>query len=73
MPALNAPQVDRSALERHPNGVSGLNEIVATAENPLLFKSLLEQVANTGEVLIDDSGLAISAGSGKISVLTPSA
>ena len=37
---LNAPEVDRSALERHPNGVSGIKEVALTAENPLLFKSL---------------------------------
>lgn len=70
---LNAPEVDRSALERHPNGVSGIKEVVLTAENPLLFKSLLAQVASTDEVLASYACFEIKARNGTISVLDPSA
>jgi Glyoxalase-like domain len=69
---VNAPQVDRSRLERHLNGVSGLKNVVISAENPFSFSMLFQYLVNSHEVLTGHSGVEVAARNGTISILEPS-
>ncbi len=69
---VNTPYVDRSALERHPNGVVGLKNMVLGAGTPRQFKTLLERVASVDTVAARGSELKMAVENGTISVLDPS-
>lgn len=56
----NAPNVDRSALEAHANGVVGMAEIVAASGNRAAQLDLLRKVAGTGEDAVSQNALGLS-------------
>lgn len=66
---VNAPKVDRSALERHANGVSGLSGIVALAGVPSTHRDFLRQLTEAEAIGDDASGFAIDAGNGTVIVV----
>ena len=46
---LNAPKVDRTALQRHANGVTRILSVVAVADDPTDARRFLSQAAGAGE------------------------
>lgn len=66
---VNAPKVDRSALERHANGVSSLTGVVAVADAPSEHRDFLRQLAGADPTGDDASGLTIDAGNSTVLVV----
>jgi hypothetical protein len=69
---VNAPNVDRSALQSHANGVDGIAEVVVASSNPSGQLGLLRIAAgaNGGE-LVKDNALALP--NATVTVLDPAA
>jgi hypothetical protein len=66
---IDALAADRSALETHANGVTGISTILLSEPEPDAFKSYLTSVIDPLRVSADDEGLDIIAGNAKIRVL----
>lgn len=66
---VNAPKIDRSALEKHANGVSGLGGVVAVAVGQSEHSDFLQQLTGAEAIGDDASGFAIDAGNGTILVV----
>jgi hypothetical protein len=67
---VNAPKVDRSALQLHDNGVGAIAKVVAISKNPSAQLSALEIAADAergASVLVDELALP----NARISVATP--
>lgn len=60
---------DRSALERHDNGVVALAEAVLSEQNPTDFQYLLQEAADEREVEAMSFGMTVDTPRGRISVL----
>lgn len=67
----NVPDVDRSALQVHDNGVTGIRRIVLSEVNPTDFQYLLQELVNEREVEAGSFGMEIKADNATISVMTP--
>ncbi len=67
----NPLPADRSALERHGNGVTGVSAVVLTEENPSDFQEVLETVFHQREIEAHSFGLVVPSANAKIEVLTP--
>ena len=52
---MNAPKVDRTALERHTNGVSGSKGVVAVAEKPLEHSDFLRRLTGADAAAADNA------------------
>jgi hypothetical protein len=65
---INAPNVDRGALLAHPNGASGIVEVVAVAERPAEQRRLIGMAANCDA---DASQNPIKLPNAKLSVVDP--
>jgi hypothetical protein len=70
---VNVPKVDRSALERHANGVSELKGVLLVAENPAAHRGFLELLTGADAIAENDSGFEIDAGNGTVLVVDPEA
>jgi hypothetical protein len=70
---INAPMVDRSALESHANGVSRLKGVILSAENPFEFRDFLRQIANADELVAKGAGFDIVAANATISLFDTTA
>lgn len=46
---INAPNIDRTALQAHANGVTGIVEVIATSDRPATQIGLMATAANAGE------------------------
>ena len=68
---ISTPTVDRSALEVHGNGVTGIRQIVMSEPNPTDFQYLLQEVVNNRNDEAHSFGLEITAANGSIDVMTP--
>ena len=68
---LRPLKVDRSRLESHENGVTGMRQVVLSEKNPSDFQYLLQEVANQREVTAHSFGLEIKAGNADIAALNP--
>lgn len=68
---VHVPQVDRTALQDHANGVLTIKEIAFSEENPSDFQYLLQIILGQRDVNAHSFGLDIAAGNTNISVLTP--
>lgn len=66
---VNAPKVDRGALERHANGVSSLTGVVAVGGAPSTHRDFLRQLTGAEAISDDASGFAIDAGNGTVIVV----
>ena len=63
---------DRSTLETHANGVTGLSEVILSEPNPTDFQYLLQEALDERRVSAHSFGMDIEAGNGvQISVLNP--
>lgn len=56
---INVPKVDRSALENHENGVSGIVSIAISEQNPTDFQYFLQDAVRQREVSAHSFGLDI--------------
>lgn len=68
---ISAPKVDRSALEAHENGVTGVLQVVMTEQNPTDFQYLLQEVVNNRNDEAHSFGLEIETARGSVDVMTP--
>lgn len=68
---LDAPKVDRSALQAHENGVVGISEILMSESNPTDFQYFFQTYLNQREMDVDSFGMSFDATNSKISVLSP--
>ncbi len=68
MQRLNVPQIDRSKLLKHANGVVGMREIAMSEPNPSDFQYLLQDVTNSRDVEAHSFGIEIKAGPTNIAV-----
>lgn len=68
---VRRPDVDRRELERHPNGVAGISQVVLSEENPSDFQYLLQEVVGARRVDSNSFGITLPAANGRVSALTP--
>jgi hypothetical protein len=68
---LKAKRIDRSALQSHANGVSGIFAVVLSEQNPTDFQYLLQDVIGNRETEVGSFGMEIAASNGVIEVMTP--
>lgn len=68
---VQALPADRSALETHANGVTGLSEIVLAEPNPTDFQYLLQEAFDQREVSAHSFGMDLVAANAKVTVLNP--
>ncbi len=67
---LNAPKVDRSALQKHANGVIGLKEIILSENNPTDFQYFFQSYLNQREMDVDSFGMSFETQNTKVSILS---
>ena len=68
---INMPPADRSALERHANGVIGIRTVVLSEQEPLDFSAYLQTVTGQGNVADDLDVLVVKAANTDIMVFDP--
>ena len=68
---LNAPSVDRSALQNHQNGVVGLKEVILSEVNPTDFQYFFQTYLNQREMSADSFGMSFDTHGAKVTVLSP--
>ncbi|MER9004728.1 MULTISPECIES: VOC family protein [unclassified Mesorhizobium] len=66
---INAPQIDRTALQAHANGVTGIAEIVAVSDAPSTQISLISTVVGPEQ----QSGAVFDLPNARLTVLDPAA
>lgn len=66
---VNAPQVDRSALQAHPNGVDGIARILFVADEPERFRKLVGEASRADRIGKVAGGEEFHAANGLVSVL----
>lgn len=70
---VNAPKVDRGALERHANCVSGIARILITAAEPGGYRSFLTQFSGREPVPGETGGIDVRLANADLSLMTPAA
>ncbi|MCP4320080.1 MAG: VOC family protein [Hyphomicrobiales bacterium] len=68
----NLPNFDKSVLETHANGVTGIRQIVLSEQNPSDFQYLLQQVVSQREVNAHSFGVDLHAANADIVALNAS-
>lgn len=68
---VDAPKVDRSALQAHANGVIGLKEVILSEVNPTDFQYFLQTFLNQREMDVDSFGMTFDTENAKVTVLSP--
>ena len=66
---INALPADRSALERHANGVVGISRVVLTARVPSAFSDFISDVAQGAPLLPHSFGMTVEAANCRIDIL----
>lgn len=66
---INPPAVDKSALENHANGVTGIRQVVLSEQNPADFQYLLQEVTGQREVNAHSFGIELKADNAEIVAL----
>jgi hypothetical protein len=66
---INVPPADRSALEKHANGVTGIRTVVLTEPNPRDFDDFLKIVVGQPAVTGDNAGVSVRSANSEIAVL----
>lgn len=66
---INVPSVDRSALEKHANGVTGIKSVVLTEPYPMDFADYLKEVIGQQGISWSNDGLTVTTASAAIEVL----
>lgn len=62
----NVPKIDRSALEKHPNGAVSITEIALGEPNPSDFQYILQEVMNQREINSHSFGIELMSGNANI-------
>jgi hypothetical protein len=70
---VSAPKVDRSALEKHANGVVGMKGVVVVAGNPDAHRDFLQSLTAASDFATGVSGFEIETDAGTVFVLEPEA
>jgi catechol 2,3-dioxygenase-like lactoylglutathione lyase family enzyme len=65
---MSAPKVDRSAMEKHANGVVGLKGVVVVAKNPAAHRDFLQNLT-ASDLATGVSGFEIETDTGTVFVL----
>lgn len=65
---INAPKVDRSGLQRHANGVTGMVSIAISEENPSDFQYLLQDAIGNRETSAHSFGMDIHCSNVRVEV-----
>ncbi|MEE9313332.1 MAG: VOC family protein [Rhizobiaceae bacterium] len=68
---LNAPKVDRSALQTHANGAVSIREVILSEVNPTDFQYFFQSFLNQREMDVDSFGMSFEAANGRVTVLSP--
>ncbi|MDL2407861.1 VOC family protein [Rhizobium calliandrae] len=68
---INPLPADRSSLERHENGVTGIARVAVSAPKPAAFRGFFEQVADGPKISTHSFGITVETENAKIEVLTP--
>ena len=68
---LDAPKVDRSALQNHANGVVGLKEVILSEVNPTDFQYFFQTLLNQREMDADSFGMSFETQNANVSVHSP--
>jgi hypothetical protein len=68
---INMPPVDRSALERHPNGVKAISEVILSEPDPEDFRFYLGEIVSQDEAILDEAGMELQSANAIITVLNP--
>lgn len=68
---INPPPSDRTALEEHANGVTGLAGVVAVSEDPEASASFLAAVSEARAVMPGADRASVGLGNAVVDVLTP--
>ncbi|MEP1206442.1 MAG: VOC family protein [Rhizobiaceae bacterium] len=68
---VTSAAVDRSKLQRHKNGVSGLKEVILSEVNPTDFQYFFQTYLNQREMDVDSFGMSFDAADSKVTVLSP--
>lgn len=68
---INPPQVDRTALMAHDNGVAGLREVIACEVNPTDFQYFFQALLNQREMDVDSFAMSFDTSNTKVTVMTP--
>ncbi len=67
----DAPKVDRSALQTHANGVTGLKEVILSETNPTDFQYFFQTYLNQRYMDADSFGMSFETPQCRVSVLSP--
>lgn len=65
----NPPDVDKSMLEAHENGVVSTRQVILSEQNPSDFQYLLQEIAGQREVNAHSFGVELAAGNASIVAL----
>lgn len=65
------PNVDRSTLEAHENGVTGIREVILSEINPTDFQYVLQEAVDNRTDEAHSFGLEIAAANGALNTMTP--
>jgi len=65
---LNVPAIDRTALQRHKNGATGLREVFAGEANPSDFQYWLQEVTGVRDVNAHSFGIEIATPNANVAV-----
>ena len=68
---VNPLPANRTALETHANGVTGIAEIALAAPEPTVFGEFVRSVAKGASTELTSFGLDLPTGNAKISLMTP--
>lgn len=68
---MNVPAVDRSALQKHANGVTGIATIVASEANPSDYQYWLQTAMANRETDAHSFGISVAMTNCELDVLTP--
>ncbi|MDB5525986.1 MAG: lactoylglutathione lyase [Rhizobium sp.] len=66
---INVPPADRSALEKHANGVTGIKKVVLTESHPADFEAFLKAVVGQPAASGGRDGLTIATANAEIQLL----
>ena len=67
----NPLPADRSALERHDNGATGIAEVVLSAPSPAVFAPFLAHVCNQAAIVEHPFGVTVETANVRLVVMTP--
>ncbi len=68
---INPLPADRSVLEHHENGVTGIASVALSAPQPAAYRRFFEEVAGGPQITEHSFGLTVKAANADLEILTP--